>query len=57
MCGDSTIEEDVLKLMNGEKAVYLLNGSPILLDYFTEKEKEIYRRISDYKKGRQIFRN
>ncbi len=33
MCGDSTIEDDVLKLMNGEKADFCLTDPPYILDY------------------------
>ncbi len=33
MCGDSTIEEDVLKLMGGEKAQMCFTDPPYLLDY------------------------
>ena len=33
MCGDSTIEEDILKLMNGEKADMCLTDEPYLLSY------------------------
>jgi DNA modification methylase len=37
MCGDSTIEADVLKLMNGEKADMCLTDEPYLLDYVGAK--------------------
>lgn len=37
MCGDSTIESDVLKLMNGEKADMCLTDEPYLLDYVGAK--------------------
>lgn len=33
MCGDSTIEADILKLMNGEKASLCETDPPYLLDY------------------------
>lgn len=39
MCGDSTIEEDVLKLMNGEKADMCMTDPPYLLDYLHGKRK------------------
>jgi len=39
MCGDSTIEKDVLKLMNGEKADMCLTDSPYILDYLNTKYK------------------
>ena len=37
MCGDSTIEEDILKLMNGQKADMCLTDEPYLLDYVGAK--------------------
>ncbi|MFH1235633.1 MAG: DNA methyltransferase [Parcubacteria group bacterium] len=39
MCGDSTIEADVLKLMDGQKADMCLTDSPYLLDYLHGKSK------------------
>jgi len=39
MCGDSTIESDVLKLMNGEKADMCLTDPPYLLSYLTGKKR------------------
>lgn len=39
MCGDSTIEADVLKLMNGEKADLCETDPPYLLDYLHGKKK------------------
>lgn len=36
-CGDSTIEADVLKLMNGEKADMCLTDEPYLLNYVNAK--------------------
>src|SRR3989338_4549284 len=39
MCGDSTIEEDVIKLMNGEKADMCFTDPPYILDYLTGKKK------------------
>jgi len=39
MCGDSTIESDVLKLMNGEKANMCFCDPPYLLDYLHGKKK------------------
>jgi DNA modification methylase len=40
MCGDSTIEQDVLKLMAGEKASNCLTDPPYLLDYLKGKTKQ-----------------
>ena len=37
MCGDSTIEADVLKLMNGEKADMCFTDPPYILDYLNAK--------------------
>ena len=39
MCGDSTIELDVLKLMNGEKADMCCCDPPYILDYLHGKKK------------------
>jgi len=39
MCGDSTIEADVLKLMNGEKADMCFTDPPYILDYLHGKKK------------------
>ena len=39
MCGDSTVETEVLKLMNGEKADMCLTDPPYRLDYLNGKKK------------------
>lgn len=39
MCGDSTVESDMLKLMNGEKANLCLTDPPYILDYLNGKKK------------------
>jgi DNA modification methylase len=39
MCGDSTIEKDVLKLMGGEKADMCFTDPPYILDYLKGKKK------------------
>ncbi|MDQ5912162.1 MAG: hypothetical protein QG568_375 [Patescibacteria group bacterium] len=39
MCGDSTIEADILKLMNGEKASMCFTDPPYILDYLNGKKK------------------
>ena len=39
MIGDSTIEADVLKLMNGKKADFCLTDPPYILDYLKGKKK------------------
>ncbi|MBI2314932.1 DNA modification methylase [Candidatus Daviesbacteria bacterium] len=40
MCGDSTSEEDILKLMGGEKACMCFTDPPYLLDYLHGKKKK-----------------
>ena len=37
MCGDSTNEENVVKLMNGEKADMCFTDPPYILDYLSDK--------------------
>lgn len=39
MCGDSTIEENMLALMNGEKADMCFTDPPYILDYLHGKKK------------------
>ncbi|NMC36276.1 DNA modification methylase [Candidatus Beckwithbacteria bacterium] len=39
MCGDSTIELDILKLMDGEKADMCFTDPPYILDYLHGKKK------------------
>ena len=39
MCGDSTLESDVLKLMSGEQADLCLTDPPYILDYLHGKKK------------------
>lgn len=39
MCGDSTIEEDMLKLMGDEKADMCFTDPPYILDYLNGKKK------------------
>lgn len=39
LCGDSTVEEDILKLMNGEKADMCFTDPPYRLDYLNGKKK------------------
>jgi DNA modification methylase len=39
MCGDSTIESDILKLMNGEKADMCFTDPPYILSYLQGKKR------------------
>ncbi len=39
MCGDSTIEADIIKLMNGEKADMCFTDPPYILDYLKGKQR------------------
>ncbi|MFA5714489.1 MAG: hypothetical protein WC998_01950 [Candidatus Paceibacterota bacterium] len=39
-CGDSTVEADLIKLMNGEKADMCLTDPPYILDYLKGKKKK-----------------
>ncbi len=39
MCGDSTVEDDVLKLMDGERASMCFTDPPYILDYLNGKKK------------------
>lgn len=39
MCGDSTVEKDVLKLMEGQKADMCFTDPPYILDYLHGKKK------------------
>lgn len=39
MCGDSTVEAEVLKLMSGEKADMVFTDPPYILDYLKGKKK------------------
>lgn len=39
MCGDSTVEDDILKLMAGEKADMCFTGPPYILSYLTGKKR------------------
>lgn len=40
MCGDSTVESDILRLMNGEKADMCMTDWPYFLDYLHGKKKK-----------------
>lgn len=55
MCGDSTIEEDVLKLMGGEKADMCLTDPPYLLNYLNGKKKSKSTEGFGYKRDRKYL--
>lgn len=40
MCGDSTVQKDVIKLMNKEKANFCFTDPPYILDYLHGKKKQ-----------------
>jgi len=55
MCGDSTIEEDMLKLMGGEKADMCLTDPPYILDYLSGKKKSKSTEGFGYKRDRRYL--
>lgn len=55
MCGDSTNEEDVLKLMGGEKADMCLTDPPYILDYLKGKKKNKASEGFGYKRDRHYI--
>jgi len=56
MVGDSTIKEDVLKLMNGEKADMCFTDPPYILDYLHGKTKHgTATKGFGYKRDRQYL--
>jgi len=55
MCGDSTVEEDVLKLMGGEKADMCLTDPPYILDYLKGKKKNKASEGFGYKRDRHYL--
>lgn len=55
MCGDSTVEEDVLKLMNGEKASMCLCDPPYILNYLKGKKKNGKNEGFGYKRDRRYM--
>lgn len=48
MCGDSTVEADVLKLMDGEKADMCLTDPPYILDYLHGKKKRNGKAVEGF---------
>lgn len=55
MCGDSTAEEDMLKLFNGEKANMCCTDPPYILDYLNGKRKGKPTDGFGYKKDRKYI--
>lgn len=55
MCGNSMIEDDVLKLMGGEKAVFCFTDQPYLLDYLHGKKKKKSTEGFGYKRDRHYL--
>lgn len=55
MCGDSTSEEDMFKLMNNEKAVMCLTDPPYILDYLHGKKKKKSTEGFGYKRDRRYL--
>lgn len=55
MCGDSTIEADMLKLMNNQKADMCLTDPPYILDYLKGKKKSKSNEGFGYKRDRRYL--
>lgn len=55
MCGDSTNEADVLKLMDGQKADMCFTDPPYLLDYLHGKKKKSATEGFGYKRDRRYL--
>ncbi len=55
MCGDSTIEADVLKLMGGAKADMCFTDPPYILDYLHGKKKNGKNEGFGYKRDRRYL--
>lgn len=56
MCGDSTVKEDIVTLMNGEKADLCFTDPPYILDY--TKGKKRHRKATEgfgYKRDRKYL--
>jgi len=55
MCGDSTVEADVITLMDGEKADLCLTDPPYILDYLKGKKKAHKNQGFGYKRDRRYL--
>lgn len=55
MCGNSMVEADVLKLMNGEKADMCFTDPPYILDYLKGKKKSNSTEGFGYKRDRHYL--
>lgn len=55
MCGDSTIEADMLALMNSEKADMCFTDPPYILDYLKGKKKNKANEGFGYKRDRRYL--
>lgn len=56
ICGDSTVKEDILKLMGGEKADMCFTDPPYILDYLRGKKKKGKATIGfGYKRDRRYL--
>lgn len=55
MCGDSTSKEDILKLMNGDKADMCFTDPPYILDYLKGKKKNKSKEGFGYKRDRKYL--
>ncbi len=55
MCGDSTVEADVLRLMSNEKADMCFTDPPYLLDYLHGKKKKKATEGFGYKRDRRYL--
>lgn len=55
MCGDSTIESDILKLMGTEKANFCFTDPPYILDYLKGKRHNNPTEGFGYKKDRRYL--
>ncbi len=54
-CGDSTVEEDILNLMKGEKADMCFTDPPYILDYLKGKKKNKSTEGFGYKRDRRYI--